>query len=127
MLLTVIPFRWIPRLFANPQSAVRPGPATSGVRIPEKAPLFRDSQQSEVITLISTATAKTARVCPWKNKCLVSSLAARCMLRRRKIHSGLSLGVAKAGGGKVIAHAWLIAGDAEIVPKGGDFHQLYLF
>ena len=71
--------------------------------------------------------SRAGKVSPWKNRCLVSSLAARCMLRRRKITSQLSLGVAKDAGGKVIAHAWLRAGDVEIVSAGGSFHELYQF
>jgi len=121
LMIKFIPFRWIPRLFSSRQYEA---PTQEEA---QSRPRSESGRQSEVITLISTATTKAARVSPWKNKCLVSSLAARCMLRRRKIHSRISLGVAKDGGGKVIAHAWLIAGEAEIVPKGGNFQQLYLF
>ncbi len=42
-----------------------------------------------------------------KNRCLVSSLAARCILKRRKIKSRIFLGLAKEFNGKMIAHAWL--------------------
>lgn len=108
LLLKVIPFRWIPRIFASHRTPV-------------------SSWQSEIIELIGAATRRATVVSPWRNKCLVSSLAGRCMLRRRKIDSRLSLGVAREGGGKLIAHAWLIAGEAEIVPKGGNFQQMYLF
>lgn len=107
LLLKVIPFRWIPRLFANPQSVV--------------------SQQPEIIELISTATMKASKISPWKNRCLVSSLASRCMLRRRKIESKLSLGVAKDESGKLEAHAWLEAGGLEIVAGGRNFQQLFQF
>lgn len=107
LLLKVIPFRRIPKLFANPQSVV--------------------SQQPSVIELISTATIKASKISPWKNRCLVSSLASRCMLRRRKIDSKLSLGVAKDEGGKLEAHAWLEAGGSEIVPRGRNFQQLFQF
>ena len=73
------------------------------------------------------AIGRATVVSPWKNKCLISSLVARWMLRRRGIDSQLSLGVAKGANGKTIAHAWLKSGDYEIVEKGGDFTQLYLF
>ena len=107
LLLKVIPFRWIPRLFANPQSVV--------------------SHQLAVIELISTATVKASKISPWKNRCLVSSLASRCMLRRRKIESKLILGVAKDERGKLEAHAGLEAGGSEIVPMGRNFQQLFQF
>ena len=108
LLLKVLPFRLIPGLFKNPQSA-------SG------------SQKSEVIVSIRSAVQSAGRVSPWLNRCLVSSLAGRCMLRRRKIISQLSLGVAKNDVGKTIAHAWLRAGDVEVVTAGEGFSELYQF
>ena len=108
LLIKIIPFRWIPRLFAGYQSSV-------------------GSPQSEVIELIRDAIVRAGRFSPWKNKCLISSLAARRMLNRRKIQSQISLGVAKDANGKTIAHAWLKAGDFEVVEKSGDYHELYLF
>ncbi len=62
-----------------------------------------------------------------KNKCLVSSLAIRYMLRRRKIESKLSLGVIKAERGKVVAHAWLVSGETELVARSGDYTALFIF
>ncbi len=115
LLLIVMPFRLIPRLFANPQSVV--GSIQSSVFSP----------QSAVIELIKNAIGRASEVSPWKNKCLVSSLAGRCMLRRRKIASQLSLGVAKDADGKTLAHAWLTAGDSEIVDKMGEFTELFFF
>jgi hypothetical protein len=108
LLLKFIPFRWIPRLFSSPQSTV-------------------GSQQSGLIDMLRDATGRASGVSPWKNRCLVSSLAGRCMLRRRKIPSQLSLGVAKDAGGKTVAHAWLKADDKEIVDKMGQFTELFFF
>lgn len=108
LLLIVIPFRWIPRLFGGTQSSV-------------------SSPQAAVIALIRDAIGRAARVHPFKNKCLISSLAARCMLRRRNIESHLSLGVAKNNAGRTIAHAWISVGDDEIVPRGTGYTELYYF
>lgn len=108
LLLKVIPFRWIPRIFSSPQSAV-------------------GTQQSGDLQLIKSALLRAGRVSPWMNRCLVSSLAARRMLNRRKISSRLSLGVAKSANGQTIAHAWLKVGDFEVVEKSGDYKELYLF
>ena len=108
LLLKVIPFRWITRLFSSLQS-----------------PVF--SHQSEDIALIKRAIGRANIVSPWKNRCLVSSLAGRGMLRSRKIDSQLSLGAAKNVDGKTIAHAWLRAGDVEIVSAGEWFQELYQF
>jgi len=108
LLLKVVPFRWIPRLFASRQSAV-------------------GSQQSAIVENIRDAVQRAGQVSPWRNRCLVSSLAARCMLRRRAINSQIHLGIAKNAVGKTIAHAWLEAEGYEVVMKHGDYHDIYIF
>lgn len=115
LLLKIIPFRRIPRLFASPQSSAGS---------PQSAVLGR---QSEVIELVKAAIQRAGRVSPWRNKCLVSSLAGRCMLCRRNIDSRLSLGMAKRGDGKLTAHAWLTADGVEIVSKAGEYVELNCF
>ncbi len=120
LLLKVIPFRWIPRVFSSRQF---------------EAPTKKEDQsrhsvsgrQSDDIELIRTAIQRAGKVSPWKNRCLVSSLAGRCMLRHRKISSQLSLGVAKNNKGKTIAHAWLKADGSEIVAKAGEYFELNCF
>ncbi|MHC1731096.1 MAG: lasso peptide biosynthesis B2 protein [Bacteroidales bacterium] len=108
LILKVIPFRWIPRVFSSPLSSV-------------------GSRQSEEIEPIKTAIGRASRVSPWKNKCMVSSLVARRMLNKRKIPSKLSLGVAKDTGGRTVAHAWIISGDIEVTGKHGDYQELFVF
>ena len=108
LILKVIPFRWIARVFSSRQSSV-------------------GSPQSEVVELIKTAIGRASKVSPWRNRCLVSSLVGRCMLRRRKIGSQLSLGVAKNPEGKTIAHAWLKSGEYEIVDRRGGYTELFSF
>lgn len=115
LLLKIIPFRWIPRLFASPQPSALSQQSTV------------NSPQSSKPELIKRANQRASIASPWKNRCLVSSLAARCMLRRRKIGSHLSLGLAKDHNGMTIAHAWLKSGDFEIVEKSGDYTALYTF
>lgn len=115
LVLKVIPFRWIPRLFGSRQFSVN-SPQLS-VR----------GQQTETVELIRMAIQRTGRVSPWKNRCLVSSLAGRCMLRRRKIGSQISLGVAKDAAGRTVAHAWLKSDGVEIVERSGGFTVLYNF
>lgn len=106
--LKVIPFRWIAKVFSSRQSSV-------------------GSPHAEVVELIKTAIGRASKVSPWRNRCLVSSLTGRVMLRRRKISSQLSLGVAKNPEGKTIAHAWLKAGEYEIVDRRGDYTELFSF
>lgn len=121
LILKVIPFRWIPRMFFSRQFGT-PTKEEAQLR-----PRRESGQKSKDIELIRTAIQRAGEVSPWKNRCLVSSLAGRCMLRRRKISSQLSLGVTKGQNDQIIAHAWLNAGDFEIVNKGRDFNELYQF
>lgn len=108
LILKVIPFKWIPGLFSGP----------SGQTL----------SASPLISLqIKHATQSAGRICPWKNKCLVQSLAARRMLNRRKIISQLFLGVILTDNNKMRAHAWLKTGDFEIVEKRDNFRELFMF
>ena len=113
LLLKIIPFRWIPRLFANPSTS--------------SSQVSRLRSQISSLEQIKTAIQHTSKISPWRNKCLIQSLSARRMLNRRKIQSLLSLGVTRDENGRMIAHAWLKAGDFEVVEKSGDYRELYLF
>lgn len=108
LMLKVIPFRRIARVFSSRQSAVA-------------------TRQSEEIEQIKTAIGRASKMSPWRNRCLVSSLVARRMLNRRKVPSKLSLGVAKDKGGRTVAHAWLSAGETEVTGKHGDYQELFVF
>jgi hypothetical protein len=122
LLLKIVPFRWIPRLFAGKVESRKSKVESVGAPEPGTR-----NQEQETLNLIKASIERSGRYSPWRNKCLVSSLAARRMMNRRKIQSQLSLGVAKNADGKMIAHAWLKAGDLEIVEKNGDYKELYLF
>jgi hypothetical protein len=115
IILKLVPFRVIPRLFALPSRL------TSHV-----SPLTSHLSHLKAIE-IKKAILTTSRLSPWKNKCLVQSLAARWMLNLRSIPSRLSLGVTLQEDNKMIAHSWLKAGDFEVVEKSGNYSELYLF
>jgi len=127
LLLKVVPFKHIPRLFGNQEVTV--GNRQFGTPAKEEAQSRHivAGQQSEVIEMIRSAIQRAGKVSPWKNRCLVSSLAGRYMLRRRGIHSHLSLGVVRVGGERIRAHAWLTSGDIEIIAKSGDYTEMYRF
>ena len=108
LLLKFIPFKKIPAWFANP----------SGKLV---------AADIDVLEKIKAAGIRATVVSPWKNKCLITSLATRYMLKRRKIESQLYLGLTKTDSGKVIAHAWLVSGNAEVVEKSGNFTELFVF
>ncbi len=120
LILKVIPFRWIPRVFSSRQFET---PA----KWEAQSQHSMSGRQSELIELIKVAVQRAGGFSPWRNKCLVSSLVARRMLKKRKIPSKLSLGVAKDTGGRTVAHAWLIAGGIEIVPSLGYYKEIYQF
>jgi hypothetical protein len=108
LLLKFVPFRHIPRLFGSRNYET-------------------PAQMPDVVSQVRDAVAGANRVSPWRNRCLVSSLAGRCMLRRRRTGSKLSLGVAKGSDGRIVAHAWLRSGDAEVTAKHGDYQELFVF
>ncbi len=108
LLLKIVPFRHIPRFFGSRNYET-------------------PAQMTDVISRVRDAVARADRVSPWRNRCLVSSLSGRCMLRNRRTGSQLSMGVAKGSDGRTIAHAWLISGDAEVTGKHGDYQELFVF
>ncbi len=148
LLLKVVPFRRIPEMFRGREPEAAAEDALPGMLSEKQSEAVADDvlpgmlreNQSEAIAEgelpsiylktveeIKTAVARASAVSPWRNKCLVSSLAARRMLNRRKIASRVSLGVAKNAVGKTVAHAWITAGEVEMVEKAGDFTELYNF
>ena len=76
---------------------------------------------------IKKALHRTEKLMLWKNKCIVMCVASRWMLQRRYIPSLLSIGVVFDENKKLRAHAWLKAGDFELVEKDGDFYELFRF
>lgn len=119
LMLKLVPFRKIPLLFAGP---VEDNAAGSREHRSEEG-------ESDLHDLerIKEAVRRAGQVSPWKNRCLVSSLAARSMLNRRRIGSTLSLGMARRPDGSPVAHAWITAGTCDIVAAGNGYTELYRF
>ncbi|HOC49234.1 MAG: hypothetical protein BWX96_03146 [Bacteroidetes bacterium ADurb.Bin145] len=122
LLLKVIPFRRIPGLFWD-----RVQDSEFRVKGSKNQESEVRNQEQKALFLLKAATQRASKVSPWKNKCLVSSLAARCMLRHRRITSQISMGLARTADNKTIAHAWINAGEFEIVEKRDDYTELYRF
>jgi hypothetical protein len=96
LLLRLFPFRWIaPRL---------------GRLQAESAPAVPQQERPRV-QRISWAVQAVARHVPLGLVCLPQAMAAKWMLRRRRIASTLYLGVARPDEATLTAHAWLRAGD----------------
>ncbi|MEA5005816.1 hypothetical protein SDC9_197932 [bioreactor metagenome] len=105
-LLLMLPFRYCIKLLKRE----RPG----AVQLPP-----------EELRRIRDAISRANKLAFWKNICIVKSFAARFMLQRRKIDSEMFYGL-RVGEGKLEAHAWLVAGDVTITPKGNqDMKVIY--
>ncbi len=92
---TALPFRWL----MIDQEALGALPAA----------VDRVSQDARA-RAVGRMIARVERRLPWKSNCLVEALAARAMLRRRRIASVLHFGVTRSEG-RLTAHAWLEAGE----------------
>jgi hypothetical protein len=115
LILKLLPFRLITRLFSLPSHFNSHAPATT-------------TSHTHINSIeIKNALMISGDLSPWKNRCLVQALAARWMLNRRGMESKLSLGVAKGSDNTMIAHAWLNTKDLEVVEKSGDYLELYIF
>ncbi len=79
------------------------------------------------LAAIKWALYNASRVCYRKNKCLVQCIAGKRMLARRGIESKIFMGVRHNDEKLIIAHAWLKAGDFEVVEKGEDYLELSKF
>jgi hypothetical protein len=82
------------------------------------------------VQTIGRAISRANKLAFWENKCLVSSFAARFMLSRRNIGSVLYLGLRFKDHTqfKMNAHAWLMAGDFFVTPKGNDgYKEIFRF
>lgn len=77
------------------------------------------------VQVIGRAISRANKLAFWKNRCLVSSFAARFMLSRRNIASVLYLGLRFENDThlKMNAHAWLMVGDVFVTPKGNDGYK----
>jgi hypothetical protein len=134
LLLKAVPFKKIPSMFPNPEASKN----TPASNLPSPAPgegpgLGADSGGGragafdEELDELRNAILLTSHYSPWRNKCLVQSLAARKMLKKRGITSQLSLGLRKDQEKKMLAHAWIKVGEKEIVSKSGDYLELFVF
>lgn len=79
------------------------------------------------LTAIRWALYKAGTAWFRKSRCLVQCIAGKRMLARRGMDSQIFLGVRHCDDKKIVAHAWLTAGDFEVVEKGGDYTELTKF
>ena len=68
---------------------------------------------------VGRAVTIAARNVPWNAVCLPQAMAAKAMLARRGLGTSFRLGTGLDDQGKLIAHAWLVAGDTVVVGADG--------
>ncbi len=85
----------------------------------QPADIFTEGTNKETIIAIRTAVSRARRLAFWRNRCLVSSYAARMMLEHRKIGSVMYFGLLFNAEHRLQAHAWVVANHLWVTPKGG--------
>ena len=85
-------------------------------RLNQETPEAYIQSEQVVVGHIVWAIARSSRYTPWRSNCLARAIAAKIMLRRRKIASTLYLGL-KKNADRLEAHAWLRVGQ-QIVTGG---------
>jgi len=78
-------------------------------------------------TLIRDSIARASTATPWNSTCLLKSMAARWMLKQRRVPSCMSIGMGKDERGQRVMHAEISVGEIQIVSKINEFKELYLF
>ncbi len=80
-----------------------------------------EDTEEKLAEKIGGAVVMAAHNTPWESACLVQSLTAQRMLKRRGIPGAFVLGVSKRDGGleTLAAHAWTLCGDRIITGKDG--------
>jgi len=108
IVMLIAPFRWIAR---------RMGEQTSPMKTTDPG------ERSEQILHLAKILQAVARNVPWKTNCLVQSIAAATMLRRRKMEGAVYFGARTDESGKFEAHAWVCCG--EILVTGDHDEEMY--
>jgi hypothetical protein len=95
-LIRVVPFRWIAPHLGRPMA---------------ESPVDVGEAERRLALRIAWAVQAVARNVPLGFVCLPQAIAAKWMLRRRRLPSTLYLGLQRQEESKLTAHAWLRVGD----------------
>jgi len=96
LLIRVVPFRWIAPHLGRPMT---------------ESPVDIGEAELRLALRIAWAVQAVARHVPLGFVCLPQAIAAKWMLRRRRLPSTLYLGLQRQEELKLTAHAWLRVGD----------------
>ena len=72
-----------------------------------------------LVARVRNAVTIAARNVPWNAVCLPQAMAAKAILARRGCGSAFHLGAGTDADGKLISHAWLVAGGKVVVGEAG--------
>lgn len=120
--LLVVPFRNI----AETLGTSHPATAPRGMLAPAS------EQENEVARRVSEAVKRAAKNIPVHAVCIQQAIAAKLMLRRRRIrsimHFGVARGIPESGAG-MRAHAWLQTASVEVTgfPLDDDLKEIAYF
>lgn len=119
--LLTMPFQRIARhlgAFTSPSEGRTA--ALSGEPSPEQAAIARE---------VGWAVTRAADHLPFEAVCLPRAIAAKMMLRRRRVASVMSFGVARDDEGCLQSHAWLCAVGVEVTgyPIASQFTEIACF
>ncbi|MEO0771345.1 MAG: lasso peptide biosynthesis B2 protein [Cyanobacteria bacterium J06649_4] len=106
--ILIFPFRWVEPYL--------------GQRMIESA-LDDKPNDPQQLRKVAWAIHKVSGYTPWESKCLAQAIAAKRMLKSRKIVSTLYLGVARSQANELEAHAWLRSGPVYLT--GGRGHEFF--
>jgi hypothetical protein len=81
-----------------------------GMRMGESPAEEHDAARRTTLRRVAWAIDAISRRAPWRCLCLEQALAAKMMLRIRRLPNTLYFGVARSSGEKLEAHAWLRSG-----------------
>ncbi len=101
MALLLVPFRLVSRHLGVPRRETA-----------------QDQGDRALLRRVSWAIGAVSRRAPWRCKCMEQGIAAKMMLRRRRLANTLYLGVAR-GDQQIEAHAWLRSGTVYVTGGAG--------
>lgn len=106
----ILPFRWLARSLGRHMQEDQTTPAPSDLKLAR---------------MIGGAVGSAANYTPWGSVCLPQAVAAKWMLKRRRIPGTVYLGVMKdeTKPEKLAAHAWVRTGPA--ILTGAKGHRQY--
>lgn len=98
LLLLLVPFRYVTLCLG---------------KYMEESPCINENED-RFINRVAWAIQIVSRYTPWESKCLVQAITGKILLRHRRIHNTLYLGIAKDRENQMIAHAWLRTGNSVV-------------